>query len=522
MGRKGNKKQHVADAADADVKEEEVESTPTPQPTPSALPLEATANAGEWERLTHSDGTPLKLDERILTRLRAWKFDQMTPVQAACVPLFLEYKDVAAEAVTGSGKTLAFLIPAVEMLLRTPPKSRMAVGCIVLSPTRELAQQTHHVLSDLLKDSPLTHVLITGGKDAETDIVSMEKHGTNIIVATPGRLNDLIKRVPSLATNIKLLEVFVMDEADRLLDMGFKTTLNEILAVLPKQRRTGLFSATQTKEVELLVRAGLRNPVRVTVAVEDPEMFVHRCGRTARNGLDGNALLYLMPTEDEYVEFLKIRQVPMEEMDAITAAPSQFSAVRTHAANDRDIYEKGRLAFVSYIRSYREHKCNFLLKLSRLDLGMVANGFGLLDLPVMPELKKSKAAANFVPSDVDTSAITFKDKNREKQRQENLKRRGDRTSDPAAKRSKERQKQKNEAWSKQKERKKKKLARATKKQQQEDRKRKKMLENLLETEQEWDELAREVRLRKQLKQGKITQDEFERLVGEDADPVMTM
>ena len=99
-------------------------------------------------------------------------------------------------------------------------------------------------------------------------VMRYEEDGGNVIVATPGRLEDMLRRVPALPAFCKALELLVLDEADRLLDLGFTASINTILAYLPKQRRTGLFSATQTKEVEALVRAGLRNPVRVAVRVE--------------------------------------------------------------------------------------------------------------------------------------------------------------------------------------------------------------------------------------------------------------
>ena len=162
----------------------------------------------------------------------------MTPVQAAAVPALLDNKDIAVEAVTGSGKTLAFLVPIVEMLLRTPPQNKWSIGAIVISPTRELALQTYKVLDELGKEFGISKILLTGGTSTEADIKQFREHGCNVIIATPGRLEDTFKRVKEFATAVKSLEVLVLDEADKLLDLGFEASINEILSYLPKQRRT--------------------------------------------------------------------------------------------------------------------------------------------------------------------------------------------------------------------------------------------------------------------------------------------
>uniref|UniRef100_A0A8C7CU74 ATP-dependent RNA helicase n=1 Tax=Oncorhynchus kisutch TaxID=8019 RepID=A0A8C7CU74_ONCKI len=198
---------------------------------------------GKWDSL------PVKLNDGITQTLNELGFTHMTPVQSACIPLFMRNKDVAAEAVTGSGKTLAFVIPIIEILIKREDKlKKMQVGALIVTPTRELALQISEVMGQFLQKFP--------------------QFRANILIATPGRLEDMFRRKADgldLALSVKFLEVLVLDEADRLLDMGFEASLNVILGYLPKQRRTGLFSATQTQELEKLVRAGLRNPVRITV-----------------------------------------------------------------------------------------------------------------------------------------------------------------------------------------------------------------------------------------------------------------
>ncbi|KAI5633511.1 DEAD/DEAH box helicase domain-containing protein [Phthorimaea operculella] len=220
----------------------------------------------DWSKVTPP------LSKPVLRCIEKQGFKSMTPIQAAVIPLILSCKDVVAEAVTGSGKTLAFVVPLLEMLLKKekdgPLRKDMIYG-VIISPTRELATQIHKVIELFLAEPELSHItmsLLLGGRPIEVDMQSLQK-GSQIAVCTPGRLQDLLdeRKQLNLAGRLKELEFLVLDEADRLLDLGFSVTLTTILQYLPRQRRTGLFSATQTKELQDLVRAGLRNPVVVSV-----------------------------------------------------------------------------------------------------------------------------------------------------------------------------------------------------------------------------------------------------------------
>lgn len=209
-------------------------------------------------------------------------FSHMTPVQAAAIPLFLTHKDVVAEAVTGSGKTLAFVIPVLEILQRRESILRKhELGAVILCPTRELAEQIAGVVQRFLAVQPETALdedagrttrigsvqLCVGGTNVtpSEDYRLFREHGPDILVGTPGRMEELLGK-SGVRTNE--LEVMVMDEADRLLDLGFTAAIRTLLQYLPKQRRTALFSATMTEALTELVRVGLRNPVRVVVKVE--------------------------------------------------------------------------------------------------------------------------------------------------------------------------------------------------------------------------------------------------------------
>jgi ATP-dependent RNA helicase DDX55/SPB4 len=224
------------------------------------------ATAGSWKAIQP------KLSDTVMKIIHEkFKFETMTPVQAATIPKFLENKDVAVEAPTGSGKTLSFVVPVIERLLKRQeddgPLKMNEVGALIITPTRELAEQISEVAKIFTEETGFGLLLLIGGTDVTEDVKSYRETGANIVVATPGRLDDFVTRINDI--KFKTLEVLILDEADRLLDMGFHMKITTILQRLPKQRRTGLFSATQTKEVSELMKAGLRNPYKITIKVEE-------------------------------------------------------------------------------------------------------------------------------------------------------------------------------------------------------------------------------------------------------------
>ncbi|XP_038655398.1 ATP-dependent RNA helicase DDX55 [Scyliorhinus canicula] len=571
------------------------------------------ADSGVWDNVENG------LHPLILQTLRELRFTHMTPVQSATIPLFMSNKDVAAEAVTGSGKTLAFVIPILEILLKREKLKKLQVGALIITPTRELAIQIDEVLSLFTVHFPqFSQILFIGGSNPIEDVEKFQKQGGNIVVGTPGRLVDMFRRQSDgldLPSCVKTLEVLVLDEADRLLEMGFEASLNTILGYLPKQRRTGLFSATQTQDVENLVRAGLRNPVRISVkekgmaadntqktpvrlrnfymtcradqkfnqlvtflrqhkqekqllffstcacveyygaaldtlvknvrimcihgkmkhkrnkiftefrqlqsgilvctdvmarGIDIPEVdwvlqydpasnasaFVHRCGRTARIGHHGSALVFLLPMEMAYVNFLSINQkCPMEEMKLLKDSADVLPKLKKLAVSDRAIFEKGMKAFVSFIQSYAKHQCSLIFRLKDLDFAALARGFGLLKLPKMPELR-GKSFPGFVPENIDTNSIRYKDKNREKQRKKMLAEQQERQQNEG-----KRKFVKNKPWSKQK-------TKRDKRKKQADKRRRDEGSDM--EEENIDELLNDTRLLKKLKRGKINEEEFEK------------
>ncbi|XP_015434946.1 PREDICTED: probable ATP-dependent RNA helicase DDX55 homolog, partial [Dufourea novaeangliae] len=568
-----------------------------------------------WKELEVDLSTP------VLKTIEELKFSCMTPVQAASIPLLLKGKDVAAEAVTGSGKTIAFIIPVLEILQKRKEKWRsLEIGAIIISPTRELAVQIYEVLQKFLNNLPhLKQILLVGGTTVAEDAERL-KTGANIIVATPGRLEDILSNCKSinLAAHVKSLEILILDEADRLLDLGFSISVDTILSYLPRLRRTGLFSATQTKELQQLIRAGLRNPALISVKEKanistpsnlknnytivnveyklsamidfiqqkgtslkymvflstcacvdyishvvqamlpsvqilaihgkmkskrykvfnefrriesgilictdvmargvdisevnwvlqyDPpcsaSSFVHRCGRTARIGNEGNALLFLLETEDTYVDFIKRNQkVDLQRLNierSVTLYEKCLKCMRDLQKKDRILFDKANRAFVSYVQAYSKHECNLILRLKDIDLGKLAMGFGLLRMPRMPELK-GRDVSCFKEEDININSVAYLNERKEQNRLEKLKVYQDSGIWPTIHKRKRKQ---TESWSETKKRKLEKQEnrkkRKEKKIKQESSTKSTKKQKRKVTQQDIEELAKDIALIKKLK-----------------------
>jgi ATP-dependent RNA helicase RhlE len=186
-----------------------------------------------------------------------------TPIQLRAIPPVLEGRDLLALAQTGTGKTAAFVLPILQRLLKGP-RGRLRV--LILSPTRELAEQTHVFIQQLGRQTGLRSQTIYGGVGPQPQIQGL-RAGVEIAVACPGRLLDLMDQ---RLVNLKDVEVLVLDEADRMFDMGFLPSVRRILASLPKQRQTLLFSATMPAEIRTLANELLHNPVTVELGESRP------------------------------------------------------------------------------------------------------------------------------------------------------------------------------------------------------------------------------------------------------------
>ncbi|AEO71158.1 uncharacterized protein THITE_2123266 [Thermothielavioides terrestris NRRL 8126] len=620
-----------------------------------------------WDAFTPS------LAPWILDYLSSMGFEQPTPVQKSCLEIFRGNKDVVVEAVTGSGKTLAFLIPVVEKLLRCDePAKRHHVQGIIISPTRELTSQIYNVLVSLIKfhgpsadllpyaksdeKRPATtepvivpQLLVGGTTKAAEDLRTFLRLSPNLLIGTPGRLAELLSS-PYVKAPSSSFEVLVMDEADRLLDLGFSQELTRILGYLPKQRRTGLFSASLSEAVERLITVGLLYPHKITVRVKslkdggviqerktpmslqmsylvtpasqkipalcqllekleprpsrsiiffstclavkyfarvlhgilpagfsilslhgklepqvreknferfvnatsptillttdiaargldipqvdlvvqhdpptDTKVFIHRCGRAGRAGRRGLAVVLLQPGREEgYVQLLEVRQTPITPLSkpAISVSAAEAEAVsakiRAQAQADREVFQLAQRAFVSWARSYIEHQATSIFRVADLDWADLARGYGLLELPKMPEVKGLDRSLGL---GIDTESIPFRDAARERKRLEELARwkaeRAERqaaaadggASAPSLKRKK------NEAWSGKHEQEDLRAARREKRRKKREAQRLgRMTEKEREEQRKLEELIGEVRRRNELgasEKGGGAGDEFE-------------
>ncbi|KAK9671702.1 hypothetical protein RND81_12G048700 [Saponaria officinalis] len=449
----------------------------------------------------------LPISEPTKNAIKDIGFTYMTQIQARSIPPLLEGKDVLGAARTGSGKTLAFLIPAVEMLYHVHFTPRNGAGVIIICPTRELAIQTHAVAKDLLNHHSQTLGLVIGGAARRTEAERLAK-GVNLLVGTPGRLLDHLQNTKGFV--YKNLKCLMIDEADRILEANFEEEMKQIIKILPKERQTALFSATQTKKVEDLARLSFQTtPVYIDVdegrrrvtneglqqgycvipsakrfillysflkrnlskkvmvffsscnsvkfhsdllryiqidcfdihgkqkqskrtttffdfckaekgillctdvaargldipsvdwivqfdPPDDPKEYIHRVGRTARGeGAKGNALLFLIPEELQFLSYLKSERVPVKEYDF---DQKKLANVQSHleklVGNNYYLNKSAKDAYRSYILAYNSHSMKDVFNVHKLDLQAVAASF-CFSCPPKIDLKIDSSASKF-------------------------------------------------------------------------------------------------------------------------------
>jgi len=220
--------------------------------------------------------TDLNLSESLLAGLRDVKFIEPTPVQKQAIPVVLEGRDLIGVAQTGTGKTGAFIIPIMERVLQT---KRDGVKALILSPTRELATQIDQEIFAIGYHAGITSATVIGGSDFSVQAKAL-KAGVDIIVATPGRLIDQNKVVN---IDFSKLEFFVLDEADRMLDMGFLPDMKKIISWIPEKRQNLLFSATMPPEIQKLAGSMMKNPASVEIERSKPSGQVEQRSYSLRS-----------------------------------------------------------------------------------------------------------------------------------------------------------------------------------------------------------------------------------------------
>ena len=229
----------------------------------------------------------LGLCDQLLRAIKEQGYDEPTPVQQEAIPVILKKRDILAGAQTGTGKTAGFTLPMLELLHRhKPEQGKHHVRALILTPTRELAMQVQESVALYGKFLPFKSCTIFGGVKINPQITALRK-GMDIVVATPGRLLD---HIAQKTINLSKVDFLILDEADRMLDMGFINDIKKVLAVLPKQKQTLLFSATFSNEIKKLTDSLLNSPVLVEVArrnqsAEQIKQVVHPVDKTRKREL---------------------------------------------------------------------------------------------------------------------------------------------------------------------------------------------------------------------------------------------
>jgi ATP-dependent RNA helicase RhlE len=261
-------------------------STTVPS-SPSVLPAASTGMTFQ----------SLGLSEGLLRDLAGAGYKDPTPIQAQAIPACLEGRDVLGCAQTGTGKTAAFVIPMVERLAQLPAGTPRG---LILAPTRELAFQIQRTVQQLGRSRRVSATTVVGGEDMSAQVRGLRQHPT-IVVATPGRLLD---HMWNGTINLAGFSIVVLDEADRMLDMGFAPQLNQILEALAEERQTLLFSATMPADLAALARAGLKNPLQVMV--DRPATAAHRVTQTVHHTSHGEKTSLLLGLLAEHCDSVLI------------------------------------------------------------------------------------------------------------------------------------------------------------------------------------------------------------------------
>ncbi|MFT7860212.1 MAG: DEAD/DEAH box helicase [Sulfurimonas sp.] len=288
----------------------------------------------------------LGLSAPLLKAIQEQGYTKATPIQEQAIPVVLEKKDILAGAQTGTGKTAGFTLPLLELLSQSKPKKeKRPVRALILTPTRELAAQVGESVSLYGKHLPFRSTVIFGGVKINPQITQLKK-GVDIIVATPGRLLDHISQ-----GNIKLSEIeyFILDEADRMLDMGFINDIKKVMKLLPKKRQNMLFSATYSNEIKKLSENLLNSPTLIEVArrntsSEIVKQSVYHVDKARKRELlthlisDGDWKQVLVFTRTKHGANKLCKQLEKDEIPAVAIHGNKSQNARTKALAD---FKKG-------------------------------------------------------------------------------------------------------------------------------------------------------------------------------------
>jgi superfamily II DNA/RNA helicase len=280
------------------------------------------------------------LDSRLMLGIRAAGYETATPIQEAAIPAALRGRDIIGTAQTGTGKTAAFVLPILNRLIDGP---RGMPRTLIVTPTRELAEQIHQVVRALSVGTKLRSAAVYGGVTAGRQIKAL-KEGVDILVATPGRLLDLLQQ---RYARLERVEVLVIDEADRMFDMGFLPDLRRIIKAVPVQRQTMLFSATFPPEVELLAKQSLNDPQKIAMGISRPAHTVTHALYPVPSHLKSALLLRLLKQIDSESVLVFTRTKHRADKVARQIAHAGFHVTSLHSNRTQGQREQALRGFKS-------------------------------------------------------------------------------------------------------------------------------------------------------------------------------
>ena len=283
----------------------------------------------------------LGLSEAILKAISKKGYTTPSPIQSKAIPPILQGDDVLASAQTGTGKTAGFTLPVLHILSENPKKKFRPVRALILTPTRELAAQVYTNVKEYSEFLNLRSAVIFGGVNQKPQIATIRK-GVDVLVATPGRLLDLINQNE---LSIKRVEIFVLDEADRMLDMGFLRDIERVMKFMPDKRQNLMFSATFSKDIKKLAHSILNHPVQVeatpeNTTVEAISQKVYRVAKEKKTGLiiklikDGNWKQVLVFTRTKHGANKLCKKMDQSGIKAATIHGNKSQGARTKALKD--------------------------------------------------------------------------------------------------------------------------------------------------------------------------------------------
>lgn len=327
--------------------------------------------------MTFSD---FNFSEKLLDGLDSMGYENPTPIQEQAIPLIMEGKDLIACAQTGTGKTAAYLLPVIDRIIASDEENASTVSTLILAPTRELAQQIDQQVEGFAYFLSVSSIPVYGGGDGS--IWDQQKKafqmGADIIIATPGRL---IAHINSGNVNLKSIRYLILDEADRMLDMGFQEDINRIIRELPEARQTLLFSATMPPKIRDLAKRILKDPEQINIAVSKPA---------------ANIVQQAFMTYDHQKTALLVRLLSKSEMNSVIIFTStkdtckqlekemKRSKMKVGAIHS-DLEQKER---EELIRDFKNRQFSFLIGTDIISRGIDIDGIEMVvnyDVPPDPE-----------------------------------------------------------------------------------------------------------------------------------------